>query len=136
MGTPSAYPYLSVSSFSTHDMPTLRAWWKKITQDKAVIQEYLDNEKLAEQSLPDVYQTIIAQELNGNSILAIQAIQDWMALNEQLSQRIDSEEEQINTPSNPNNKWKYRIPCYLEEILTNDEFNNIIRILVHYSHRQ
>lgn len=113
---PANYPYLSVSTFSTHDMSTLRGWWEE---------EYT-NQKLT----PDLAYSVLNRELCGRSILVVESLQDWMALTSEWYDTLSGEEEQINIPANSNHRWKFRMAGYLEDLIQNKKLNDTINELI------
>ena len=119
---PRENPYLSVDTTGTHDMPTIRGWWE---QDRELSARYYhemlhhtdDAPYFCE---PWVCQEIIEQHFNSNSQWVIIPIQDYIAMDGDF--RWDCTwEEQVNEPSNPNQKWKYRMHQSLESLLNNEK---------------
>jgi len=119
---PRENPYLSVDTTGTHDMPTIRGWWE---QDRELSARYYhemlhhtdDAPYFCE---PWVCQEIIEQHFNSSSQWVIIPIQDYIAMDGDF--RWDCTwEEQINEPSNPNQKWKYRMHQSLESLLNNEK---------------
>lgn len=94
IGVPAHYPYLSVATTSTHDMPPLRLWWLQTHG--------------GEDPAPEVCAEIITAHMESPSMLTILPIQDWLAADASL-RRDDPTEEQINIPSNPRHYWRYRL---------------------------
>ena len=118
---PRENPYLSVDTTGTHDMPTIRGWWE---QDRELSARYY-HEMLHHTDVapyfcePYVCQEIIGQHFNSSSQWVIIPIQDYIAMDGDF--RWDCTwEEQINEPSNPNQKWKYRMHQTLEELINNE----------------
>lgn len=126
-----AYPYLSVAATSTHDMSTIRGWWR---EDRAVIQRYWQDvlhrkgEAEAECSA-ETARAIIERHMLSGSMLAILPLQDWLAIDESL-RLTDPDAERINIPANPNHYWRYRMHITVEELLGADVFNEQIASLV------
>lgn len=87
-----AWPALSVCATSSHDMATLRM--QHAEQGKGDME-------------PWEVERVLRDHLNSASMLAIFPLQDWVALDGTL-RRKDFENERINQPADPNNKWKYR----------------------------
>ena len=110
----------SVCTTSTHDMPPLRAWWNNLnreTQAQYFVNQLRESRLSPESSLEDIYARIIASHLSTKSMLVILPIQDWMSIDSTL-QIHTLEEEQINHPENPNQRWFYRLPIYIEDAET------------------
>ena len=132
---PRENPYLSVDTTGTHDMPTIRGWWE---QDRELSARYY-HEMLHHTDVapyfcePYVCQEIIEQHFNSSSQWVIIPIQDYIAMDGDF--RWDCTwEEQINEPSNPNQKWKYRMHQSLEELIGNEKLINIIKTLTNKRH--
>ncbi len=135
-GHPNDAPYLSVCTTSTHDMSTIRGWWE---EDREKTQRFyrhiLGHNDLAPFfAEPWVCRQIIEQHLHSPAMWTIFPIQDLIAMDGTL--RWDqTDKEQINKPSNPNNKWQYRMILSLEELIRATDFNKILKGLVHLSGR-
>ena len=133
---PRENPYLSVDTTGTHDMPTIRGWWE---QDRELSARYY-HEMLHHTDNPPYFcepyicQEIIEQHFNSSSQWVIIPIQDYIAMDGDF--RWDKTwEEQINEPSNPNQKWKYRMHQSLEELIGNERLIKIIKDLKKCSFR-
>lgn len=129
-GDPADYPYLSVASTSTHDMSTLRGWWR---EDRKTIQRYWNEELHRDGTAPtectgDAAREIIERHMRSASMLAILPLQDWMAADESL-RAADPESERINIPADPDHYWRYRMHVTLERLLAADDFNRTVRRL-------
>ena len=125
------YPYLSVSTTSTHDITPLRAWWQ---EEPEAARRYL-NEVLGIWGEPSadcepwICRRILERTLNSPSMFAILPLQDWLSVDEAV-RRPDPSEERINIPSVYRHLWRYRMHITLESILGNDSFNSIVRTMV------
>ena len=125
------YPYLSVCTTGTHDTSTLRAWWE---EDYSLSSRYyaqvLQEKGLAPYSCePWLCERILQQQLNSPSMLAIFPLQDWMGISEALRWP-DPNQERINIPAQPKHYWRYRMHTYLEDLLTQKDFNQRINGLI------
>jgi len=124
---PAHYPYLSVCTTSTHDTSTLRSWWKenfektKLYYNK-ILNEIGDAPKVC---TGEILEKILIEHLKSPSMFAIFPLQDWLGIDEKL-RRKNEDGERINTPSNPNNYWQYRMHINMEQLLAEDEFNEKI----------
>lgn len=130
-------PYLSVCMTSTHDMSTIRGWWK---EDPQKIQRYYNNVLGRTGIAPidcttDICRQIICNHLNSPAMLAIIPLQDWLSADENL-RLADPEEERINVPANPRNYWRYRMHLTIEELLKAEELNNKIINMIENSGRK
>ena len=125
------YPYLSVAATSTHDMSTIRGWWR---EDAALTQRYwsevLRNAGTAERECSgQTAERIIEREMLSGSMFAILPLQDWLAIDEHLRHQ-DPDAERINIPADPNHYWRYRMHLTLEQLRSEQEFNKRVRSLV------
>lgn len=124
-------PYLSVSTFSTHDMSTLRGWWK---EDATHTQHFYNHllgyyGQAPAEADAQVCETVVKQHLRGNSMLCILSWQDWLSMDEQW-RNPDIEGERINIPANPRHYWRYRMHLTLEQLMKADSLNDKIRTLI------
>lgn len=125
------FPYRSVCTFSSHDMPTMRQWWD---EDHERTQHYyhtmLHHDGEAPHPLPGwLARDIVADQLAAPSMLCVLSIQDWMAIDEKL-RRKDADAERINIPSNPRHYWRYRMHVGIEELMSNQDFNANLQELI------
>ncbi|MFI3288659.1 MAG: 4-alpha-glucanotransferase [Rikenellaceae bacterium] len=116
---PAHYPYLSVCTCSTHDMSTIRGWWREGRDEVSdPIQRYY-NEALGMDGVApiecsaQVAEAIIDRHLNSPAMLTILPWQDWMAVDEEL-RNADVDGERINVPANFRHYWRYRMHLELE----------------------
>jgi 4-alpha-glucanotransferase len=133
---PNDAPYLSVVTPSTHDMSTIRGWWK---EDPEKTRRFYNHElgqwgeapRFAE---PWICKAIILQHLYSPAMWSIFQLQDMISMSETLrSENPDS--ERINIPANPRHYWRYRMHFTLEHLLKEKEFNNELRAYIHASGR-
>ena len=116
-GRPENYPYQSVCTISTHDMSTLRGWWK---EDRDKILRYYQK-VLGHTGIPpvaadgEICEAIIRRQLQSHSMLAILSFQDWLSFDEKW-RKPDIDAERINIPADPNHYWCYRMHITLEEL--------------------
>jgi 4-alpha-glucanotransferase len=135
-GNTHAYPYYSVCTTSTHDMPGIRAWWES---DREMAQRYF-NHVLHEGgeapyfAEPWICEKIVNINLQSTSMLCILPLQDWLATNGSL-RRDNPNDEQINIPANPKHYWRYRMHITVEQLLTEDAFNNSVKSYIYHSGR-
>lgn len=133
---PDEYPYLSVASPSSHDMPTIRGWWEENPErSQRFYNHILGNEGNSPfYCEPWVVKQILDQHFYCPSMWAIIPLQDLMGADGDV-RRIDPREERINVPSNPNHYWRYRMHKTLEEMITLHDFNQMVYSLVKDSGR-
>jgi len=133
----SRYPYRSVSTISTHDMPTLREWWK---EDRQRTQDYyntmLHHGDDAPENLPGwLAKEIVSRQLACPSMLCLLSLQDWLSIDESV-RLADLKGERINIPANPRHYWRYRMHLNIEDLVSNTLLNDTITILIQQSERQ
>ncbi len=114
---PATYPYRSVASTSTHDMPPLRLWWE--TMDETQRQRYYNNVLAVEGVAPSqasrkIVSSIVASHLASPSMLAILPLQDVLGQYPQLWE--PPQNEQINIPADPNHYWRWRMKMNIAEL--------------------
>lgn len=132
----SSYPYRSVCSISTHDMPTLRLWWE---ENPGRTQRYFVTMLQKEGRAPKVLPAHIAEEIIGRhlycpSMICILSLQDWLAMDNNLREK-DVYEERINLPYDSYNQWKYRMGISIEKLKKASQFNNKIKTMIQRSQR-
>ncbi|MBU1009274.1 MAG: 4-alpha-glucanotransferase [Bacteroidetes bacterium] len=135
-GHPDDAPYLSVCTTSTHDMSTIRGWWE---EDREKTRRFYHsilghNDITPFFAEPWLCQEIIRQHLHSPAMWTIFPIQDLIAMDGTM--RWDqTDKERINVPSNPENKWQYRMILSLENLLHAKSLNKLIHDMVHLSGR-
>lgn len=133
---PKNAPYLSVCTTSTHDTSTIRGWWE---EDRKASQRFY-NHQLGHQgeipyfAEPWICKDIINQHLLSPAMWAIFPLQDLLALSGELRNN-NTQDEQINVPSNPKHYWKYRMHIFIEDLIDANEFNRTINLLIKNSGR-
>ncbi len=130
------YPYSSVSTFSTHDMSTLRGWWQ---EDYGQTQRYFNSMMghygaAPAVATPEICEEVVRNQLYSQSILCIMALQDWMSIDERW-RNPNVEEERINVPANPRHYWRYRMHLTLEQLMKADSLNEKVKHLVEITGR-
>lgn len=118
------YPYYSVCTTSTHDMPGIRAWWEN---NHDVSQKFYNNvlheggaaPYFAE---PWICEKIVKLHLDSPSMLCVLPLQDWLSTDGDIRRQLPSE-EQINEPANPRHYWKYRMHITVENLISLKDFN-------------
>ena len=130
------YPYSSVSTFSTHDMSTLRGWWP---EDYGQTQRDFNNMlghcgTAPEIATPEICEEVVRNQLYSQSILCIMSFQDWMSIDERW-RNPNVEEERINVPANPRHYWRYRMHLTLEQLMKAESLNEKVKHLVEMTGR-
>lgn len=132
---PAQAPYMSVVSPSTHDMPTLRAWWKEDSGTTARFAwQMLGSAFPALELSGEIATRIIWQHLQSPAMWAIFPLQDLLAMDEIL-RHPDSESERINVPAIMPYYWRYRMHLSLDELAAAGGFNKQLARLIQASGR-
>ena len=129
--SPDRYPYLSVATPSTHDMSTLRGWWR---EDEALTQQFYNNALGFDGKAPaemdgNTARAVLMQHLMSPSAFALFAWQDWMAMDERL-RHPNPDEERINVPANRDHVWNYRMHIPIEQLMQERAFNDTVRQMI------
>ena len=129
-------PYQSVATIFTHDMPTLRLWWK---EDAQRAQYYYNNVLGRDGQAPEelsgsLCEEIVRLHLGSPSMLCLISLQDWLSLDEELRSP-HPECERINVPANPKHYWRYRMHLPISRLLEADALNGRLRTLIDRSGR-
>lgn len=135
-GYPDRYPYRSVCTIDSHDMPTLRMWWD---EDNIRAQRYysqmLGRRDEAPHPLPAwLARDIMLRNLQSASMLCILSLQDWLAISDELK-LADANAERINIPANPHHYWRYRMHINIDDMLNNHRFCDDIAEMITQSGR-
>ena len=131
-----ANPYRSVSTISTHDMSPLRLWWQENPERRQRFYvTMLQKEGRAPEQLPaHLAEEIIARHLYCPSMLCILALQDWLAMDGELRSK-HPQDERINVPSDPYNRWKWRMHVTIEQLIAAERYNNKVKTMITRSKR-
>ena len=124
-------PYRSVCTISSHDTPTLRMWWDEDEERaQAYYSQMLHKDGPAPHPMPGwLARDIIAAHLASPSMVCVIALQDWLAIDEQL-RLSDADVERVNIPANPKHYWRYRMHLNIEDLISCEGFSNTIAQLV------
>jgi 4-alpha-glucanotransferase len=132
---PAHAPYLSVASPSTHDMATLRGWWREDPQATARFAAQMLGEASPPPELSGVLaERIIRQHLESPAMWVVLPLQDLLAIDETL-RHPDPDAERINVPAITPYYWRYRMHLALTELIGADDFNARVSHLVKASGR-
>ena len=124
-------PYRSVCTISSHDTPTLRMWWDEdIERAQAYYNQMLRKDGPAPHPMPDwLARDIIAAHLASPSMVCVIALQDWLAIDEQLRLK-DANAERVNIPANPKHYWRYRMHLNIEDLMGCEGFSRAVAQLI------
>ena len=131
-----ANPIRSLCTISTHHMAPLRLWWQENPEKR---QRYyvtmLQKEGRAPEQLPaHLAEEIIARHLYCPSMLCVLQLQDWLAMDSELRCK-QPQQERVNNPSDPDNRWQYRMHLTIEQLLEASRYNNKVRTMIQRSRR-
>ncbi|WP_028903885.1 4-alpha-glucanotransferase [Prevotella sp. P6B4] len=131
-----ANPYRSVATISTHDMSPLRLWWTESPErTQRFFVSMLQKQGRAPEQLPaHLAEEIIARHLYCPSMLCMLSLQDWLSMDSELRGK-NPREERINVPSDPYNRWKYRMHITIEDLLKAEKYNNKVKTMIQRSKR-
>lgn len=129
-------PYRSVATIFTHDMPTLRLWWKENPErTQLYYNTVLEHDGKAPNELPGwLCEEIVAHHLNSPSMLCLISLQDWLSIDDDL-RNPSAEEERINVPANPRHYWRYRMHLSVADLKNSKLLNERIGTLISHSGR-
>ena len=114
---PAAAPYMSVVSPSTHDMPTLRQWWREDPRQAQRMAWLQLSEHTREEQLSGAMAArILSQHLESPAMWTLVPLQDLLALDESL-RHPDPDAERINVPAIMPYNWRYRMHLELGQLL-------------------
>jgi 4-alpha-glucanotransferase len=133
---PADAPYLSVVTPGTHDMSTIRGWWR---EDPAFSQKFFNQElgwpgPAPAECEPRIVRAVVRQHLESPAMWSVIQLQDLLGMDESL-RRPDIDAERINVPANPRFYWRYRMHLTLEKLQAAREFNQELRKLIRDSGR-
>lgn len=157
---PAEYPYMAVASPSSHDTPTLRAWYEEDGERQKRFRSFLEergflasncanettfhetavactnksDQMSVELCTPEIAMAVVKQHLEAPCVLSIFPLQDLMAISPSLSTR-PAQEESINDPSNSEHYWRYRMHITLEELQKEENLNCLLKDVVSASGR-
>lgn len=124
-------PYLAVCTPSTHDMTTLRQWWRENEDTtRRYYHEALGHTGEPPKELtPDLAAEILSRHLHTRAMFTIIPLQDWFATDAAI-RLPDDTRERINNPAIAPYYWRYRMHLTLERLLASADFNEKVARLV------
>jgi 4-alpha-glucanotransferase len=127
---PADAPYASVVSPSTHDMTTLRGWWREDPEASAEFAQTMLGESSPPAELTtDLAERIIVQHLHSPAMWAVFPIQDLLAMDENL-RHPDPQAERINVPAITPYYWRYRVHLDIGQLTAASAFNHRLATLI------
>ncbi|MFM2197624.1 MAG: hypothetical protein RLZZ505_1056 [Verrucomicrobiota bacterium] len=122
-GHPAHMPYMSVCTTGTHDMSTLRGWWREDYKARARYAWEMLGKAFPEEDLaPETVGHILAQHLHSPAMWAIFPFQDLLAMDSELRSD-DIEGERINVPAITPFYWRWRMEIPIVRLAEAEEFN-------------
>ena len=103
------FPYLSVATTGTHDMPPLRKWWHEDPQRAERFKETYSLPLQPDTPETTIFQTLINRTLDSPAALTILPLQDWLSVDPHYLEVTDYRQEQINYPEDQEHSWLYRL---------------------------
>jgi len=117
-------------------MSTIRGWWE---ENRDIMRDFY-NQVLGNSGAepyfaePWLCQQMIVQHLYSSAMWTVFPVQDLIAIDEKLRWE-NTQEEQINVPSNVRHKWKYRMKQSIDDLKNAKEFNGVLSSLIKQSGR-
>lgn len=129
-------PYRSVATIFTHDMPTLREWWREDPERAQLYYRHvLHHGGEAPADMPGWLCTeVVERHIASPSMLCLLSMQDWLSTNETL-RHPDPMAERINIPANAHHYWRYRMHITLEQLSSAREWCMQLRNMIAQSGR-
>lgn len=129
-GHPAQMPYMSVVTTGTHDMSTLRGWWREDDKARARYAWEMLGKAFPEEDLgADTIRHIIAQHLHSPAMWAVFPFQDLIAMDAKLRSP-DIEGERINVPAIIPFYWRWRMEIPIGKLADEKGFNGKLRDMV------
>lgn len=129
-GHPAHMPYMSVVTTGTHDMSTLRGWWREDDKARARYTWEMFGKMFPEEDLDsETVRHILAQHLHSPAMWAVFPFQDLLAMDAVLrSDNISG--ERINVPAITPFYWRWRMEIPIEKLAGAEGFNKKLRLMV------
>lgn len=126
------YPYRSVATISTHDMPPFRLWWKRNPKAARDYARMLRTAYTPEASV-EACEKAVRLHLDSPSMLCMLSFQDWTSVCGHT--RAACSGEQINNPASPGRNWRYKTHLSIEDLERDTAFSAKIREMLTRSGR-
>lgn len=110
----------SIATISTHDSSLFPQWWKHETtknEKKQFSRTLLRKINYTDKCSQELIETNLETVNQSASIFSIQLLQEWLALEPRLQNKMDSLNYRINVPGKVSNRnWTIKLPVSLEKI--------------------
>jgi 4-alpha-glucanotransferase len=127
---PDHAPYMSVISTGTHDMATLRSWWREDEQVRARFAWEMFGDAFPEKELSgEMARRILEQHMHSPAMWAVFPLQDLLAMDGELRSN-DVEGERINVPAITPFYWRWRMEISIGDLAAAGDFNEKLRDMV------
>ena len=127
---PARMPYMSVVTTGTHDMSTLRGWWREDERVRVRYTWEMFRDAFPEEDLgAETVRRIIAQHLHSPAMWAVFPFQDLLAMDADL-RSADIEGERINVPAISPFYWRWRMEIPVEKLAVEEGFNDLLSKMV------
>ncbi len=127
---PAHAPYMSVVATGTHDMSTLRGWWREDEKVRARFAWDMFGVAFPESELSGgMARRILDQHLHSPAMWAVFPLQDLLAMDEGLRSN-DIEGERINVPAITPFYWRWRMEMPVSELAGATSFTETLRGMV------
>ena len=121
---------MSVATTGTHDMSTLRGWWREDEKARARYAWEMFGKAFSEEDLaPEMVSSILAQHLRSPAMWAIFPFQDLLAMDADLRSP-DIEGERINVPAITPFYWRWRMEIPIQKLANAEDFNGKLKEMV------
>lgn len=129
------YSHAVVAATSSHDIASLRAWWKYELDEGSRARYWRDILKRDDDPPAECdCEVILEAEFGSQAMWVVPPLQDYLGIDESL--RIeDPRRERINNPGDPMHVWNYRVHLDLDRLLEATEFVGRIRQM-NYKHKR
>ena len=123
------YPPISLTTISTHDLPTLQQWWK-ICPEEAALYARCKHWQYAPDLTIDQRKEILWESHHTSSLFHINLLQEYLALFPELIWP-NPDDERINIPGKilPVN-WTYRLRPSVEEIVSHENLAQALQQII------
>jgi 4-alpha-glucanotransferase len=129
-GHPARMPYMSVCTTGTHDMSTLRGWWREDEKARARYAWEMLGKAFPEEDLEaETVGHILAQHLHSPAMWAVFPLQDLLAMDAELRSP-DIEGERINVPAITPFYWRWRMEIPIGKLAGAEGFNTRLKGMV------
>lgn len=122
------YSQVSMTTVTTHDMETLKQWWKEKPDEAKEFARFMGF-SYEENLMDEQHLEILKASHHTKSLFHINLLQEYLSLVPNMTYE-SLESERINNPAKVTDKnWTYRFKPYLNEILASEELRKVIQMV-------